>query len=150
MSWQDVELRAYESRRQEQALRSEHLMLRNRLVQAQGSGRWADLLGQFRSAVITFNSLKDGGLLRETNSPVTHYEIEREDGVSLSVDYDRDLNRVTCSIPSSRMEDWGFELEVHGINGNDKTVWVDRQTGQYLKDEKIAEMAIKRLLIAKA
>lgn len=149
-TWLDVELRAYGERRQERAFRSEHLLLRARLVQNQSAVRWADLLGQFRGFVLVIKSKEGDNFLRDNNSPTEHYEIEREDGITLSVDYDRELYRVTCSISSCEDDTWSFELEVRDVNENDKTVWIDRKTGLQVNDKKIAESAIRNLLRNKA
>lgn len=147
MGWVGIELRAYEKRRQDLAFRSEHLLMRGRLVEMQGHGRWADLLGQFRKIVIEMNREAGRNLLRDRNSPTEHYEIEREVvEVILSVDYDPNLFRVTCSLSSGDIDNREFELEVRDVGGNDKTVWVDRQTGRREKDEEIAKFVIRNLM----
>jgi hypothetical protein len=139
------DLHAYESERQEWSKRDEHLLLRARLVQAQSQGRWIDLLGQFRGFVVEVNMAAGRTVFKVENSPATCLEIEREDGVTISVQFDSALYRVICSEPVERANR-EYELKVLPVDGNDTVVWVDRSTRKALPDKVIAESLLRTLM----
>ncbi len=139
-------LRAYEARRLRSADRDEHLLLRSRMVQTQAQGRWIDLIGQFRAAILTVNTEAGRALLRVENSPGTRLRIEREDGIAIQVQYNSALHRVNCSEPSADTSAREIELKALPVDGNDSTVWVDRTTRRLVPDAQIAEAVLQSLL----
>lgn len=135
----------YEAQRQRSAMFNDHLLLRAKLVETQSRGRWIDLAGQFRGAVARLNLSAGRTVLRVEDSPAECLTIEREDGVVLTVEYDPALIRVCCSLSRGEL-DRTVALTVRPVNGNDATVWVDRQTGKIEPDSVIAESAVRSLL----
>ena len=146
MTWLDDELRAYEESKQGRAQRDELILSRSQLRKTQALHRWIDLQGQLRGAIVQLNIKAGRTVFEDVPVAANRLFIQREDGISLAVQFNTDLNRVSCAFESCPCHNRDFELIVKPIDGNDATIWSDMQTRAGESDERIAESLISSLM----
>jgi len=144
MKWADEVLADLEGAQRVKANREEYALMRARQRHDQAQYRWIDLRGQIQSHALMLNRNAGKTLLIEQPSPGNRLLLRHPDGVGLSVVYRPELYRVSIS-GSSTCE---LELLVRQRDGNDTTVWVNRETTAEDSDEKIAQSILRDYLLS--
>lgn len=145
MGWEEEAIEEFERLKMQRNKNEEVIQERLRTRQQQAPSRWISLQGAIHGLVIQFN-LKAGRNLFQVHGQPTHIVVQREDGVSLEIEWSGDSFRASFRYPKCSGHNREYELRTMPVNGNDVVVWIDRQKNEPQTDEQIAAASIHQLI----